>query len=161
MEDGLEATGEGRGEVVVRVMDEKMDVATLRQPAVNKSRPGVQRGVVFPHFRVADKAHERPRTDRGGAPRDRIVEMAVGADRLHDDDRVGGVLCGASPRAGAGVQLRGRNPMNDTWQTITALGLAGVALGYLLWRGLRRRGASPCADGGCGCDKGGLKPRVK
>lgn len=52
-------------------------------------------------------------------------------------------------------------PMNETMQTILALGLAGAALGYLLWRGLRRRGGSGCSDGGCGCDKAKLKPKRK
>jgi hypothetical protein len=51
--------------------------------------------------------------------------------------------------------------MNEIWQTLIALGLVGAALGYLIWRGLRRRGASPCADGGCGCQKAALKPHVK
>lgn len=51
--------------------------------------------------------------------------------------------------------------MNETWQTIVALVLVGAALGFLLWRGLRRRGQNACSDGGCGCAKGALKPRKK
>ncbi len=46
--------------------------------------------------------------------------------------------------------------MNETTQTILALGLVAAALGFLLWRGLRRRG-SACEDSDCGCDKGALK----
>ncbi len=44
--------------------------------------------------------------------------------------------------------------MNETAQTIVALGLVAAALGFLLWRGLRRRG-SVCE--GCGCGQGALK----
>jgi len=46
--------------------------------------------------------------------------------------------------------------MNETMQTIIALGLVAAALGFLLWRGLCRRG-SACEDSDCGCDKGALK----
>jgi hypothetical protein len=51
--------------------------------------------------------------------------------------------------------------MNETWQTIIALALTGAALGYLLWQGLRRRGASPCSQGQCGCAKTAIKHRRK
>ena len=46
--------------------------------------------------------------------------------------------------------------MNETAQTIVALGLVAAALGFLLWRGLRRRG-SVCEGSGCGCGQGALK----
>ncbi len=46
--------------------------------------------------------------------------------------------------------------MNETTQTIIALGLVAAALGFLIWRGLRRRGGG-CADAGCGCGKSALK----
>ena len=46
--------------------------------------------------------------------------------------------------------------MNETAQTILALGLVAAALGFLLWRGVRRRG-SVCEGSGCGCGQGALK----
>lgn len=46
--------------------------------------------------------------------------------------------------------------MNETLQTILALGLVLAALGFLLWRGIRKRG-SACEDSDCGCGKGTLK----
>ena len=51
--------------------------------------------------------------------------------------------------------------MNETMQTILALTLAAAALGYLLWRGLRRRGGRACSDSGCDCGKAALKPKQK
>ncbi len=42
--------------------------------------------------------------------------------------------------------------MDETTQTIVALLLVAVALGFLVWRGLwRRRGG--CAGEGCGCGR--------
>ncbi len=49
--------------------------------------------------------------------------------------------------------------MNETTQTIIALGLVAAALGFLIWRGLRRRGG--CEDAGCGCGKSALKKSRK
>jgi hypothetical protein len=49
--------------------------------------------------------------------------------------------------------------MNETMQTILALGLVAAALGFLVWRWLRRRG-SACDDADCSCGKSVLrKPR--
>jgi hypothetical protein len=49
--------------------------------------------------------------------------------------------------------------MNETLQTILALGLVAAALGFLVWRWLRRRGRA-CDDAGCDCTRSSLrKPR--
>ncbi len=49
--------------------------------------------------------------------------------------------------------------MDQSTQTLLALGLVFAALGYLLWRWLGRRRGSACEDSGCGCDKRVLKKR--
>ena len=49
--------------------------------------------------------------------------------------------------------------MNETLQTILALGLVAAALAFLIWRWLRRRSGA-CDDAGCDCGKSVLrKPR--
>ncbi len=50
--------------------------------------------------------------------------------------------------------------MNETAQTILALALVAVSLGFLLWCGFRRRGGG-CEESGCGCGKSVLKPKRK
>jgi len=49
--------------------------------------------------------------------------------------------------------------MNETMQTILALGLVAAALGFLFWRWLRRRNA--CDDAGCDCSRNVLRKRRK
>jgi hypothetical protein len=47
--------------------------------------------------------------------------------------------------------------MDQTAQTLFALGIVGAALAFLLWRWFGRRRGSACDDGDCGCSKGALK----
>jgi len=51
--------------------------------------------------------------------------------------------------------------MNETLQTIVALAIVGIAVGWLGWRAFARRGASGCSSSGCACPTDQIKARLK
>ena len=51
--------------------------------------------------------------------------------------------------------------MNATLQTIIALAVVGLALGWLGWRAFARRGEPGCGSSGCACATDKLKAQLK